>query len=181
MEDQATAASSEWLFAAGYSTKYNTLPPSQQLTTRRRNPLTPEQCLVVSPDIEAVLEAVFNAYNNKKLRSKASSATRRATVISNVAAACVQLEPETSAAEPDTGVEVQLEPEGEAQIVCAEPDACDPIAEVAAHAPPEVVQPPVQQPRSRPVPIPRAVATAPKKALPAASGGLAGMLRGRAR
>ena len=180
LQDQPT----RWLFAAGYSEKYNSLPPSQQreamkrLTTRRRNPLTPDQCREPNPDVEAVLEAVYNAYNNKKLRSKAGSATRRATV----AAASVQLEPET-------GAEVQLEPDtgAEVQIVCEELDTCAEVAEqppaLDAVQPPEVVQPPVQPivKRSRPVPIPRPVAAVPKKALPAASGGLANMLRGRAR
>ena len=112
----------EWLFAAEYSEKYNTLPPSQQreaakrLTTRRRNPLSAEQCRETNPDIEAVLEAVYNAYNNKKLRSKASSATRRATL---------------SKPEPEI-----LEPEGECevQIVCEveQPDESEPIVEPVA-------------------------------------------------
>ena len=197
LQDQPTATS-EWLFAAGYSEKYNSLPPSQQreamkrLTTRRRNPLSADQCRETNPDIEAVLEAVYNAYNNKKLRSKAGSATRRATV----AAACVQLESETSArAEPDTGAEVEIvcvEPDAEVEIVCAlEPE----IEQATAPEQPPKVEQPVQppevvhsvkrvqpvQPRSRPVPIPRPVADAAKKAPPAASGGLAGMLRGRAR
>ena len=192
LQDQPT----RWLFAAGYSEKYNSLPPSQQreamkrLTTRRRNPLTPEQCREPNPDVEAVLEAVYNAYSNKKLRSKAGSATRRATALSNAAAASVEIK-------PDTGEEVQLEPEGEVQIVCAEDanEAVDafvqPALDAVHAAPPEVVQPPPEvvhsvkrvqpvQPRSKAIPIPIPVAAVPKKSLPAASG-LANMLRGRAR
>jgi hypothetical protein len=158
----------EWLFAAEYSTKYNTLPPSQQreaakrLTTRRRNPLTPEQCRETSPDIEAVLEGVYNAYNNKKLRSKASSATRRATI------AIVQKEPEIL--EPEI-----LEPESEVSIVCVENVQSEPL--VQPPEVPEIVQP--VQPlvkRSKPIPIPVQVVV-PK----INSSGLASMLRGRAR
>ena len=158
-----------WLFAAEYSEKYNTLPPSQQreavkrLTTRRRNPLTPEQCLEPTPDIAAVLEAVFNAYNNKKLRSKASSATRRATLS----------KPEPEILEPEI-----LEPESEVSIVCEQPDSEPVESFVQPPEVPEIVQP-MQVKRSKPIPIPVQVVV-PKKSLPASSG-LASMLRGRAR
>ena len=151
----------EWLFAAEYSEKYNTLPPSQQreaikrLTTRRRNPLSAEQCRETNLDIEAVLEAVYNAYNNKKLRSKASSATRRANI---------------SALEPEVP-----EPEiCEVSIVCEQPES-EPVESFVQ--PPEV--PEIVVKRSKAIPIQRPVVV-PKKSLPS-SGGLANMLRGRAR
>ena len=118
----------KWLFAAEYAEKYDNLPPSQQrealkrLTTRRRNPLSAEQCREPNPDIAAVLEAVFNAYNSKKLRSKAGSATRRATALSNVAArACVQLEPEAV-----------VEPVDAAEADCPPPNVCHDTADAPA-------------------------------------------------
>ena len=66
-----------------YQEKFGGLPPSQQreaykrLSTRRRNPLTPEHCAEPSDEIVAVLTAVNAAYLNKKARSKAASATKR--------------------------------------------------------------------------------------------------------
>ena len=72
-----------WQFANCYAEKYGFLPPSQRreavkrLSTRRRNPLTTEQCAQESPDVEAVLAQVWAAYQRKKQRSKASSAARR--------------------------------------------------------------------------------------------------------
>ena len=141
-----------WLFAAEYAEKYGNLPPSQQrealkrLTARRRNPLSAEQCREPNPDIAAVLEAVYNAYNNKKLRSKASSATRRAA-LSN---ACVDAEPE-------------------ADVACAEADSplCHDTADTpadivcAALVQPEVVQAPVRRARAPCIPPVRAPRTPP--------------------
>ena len=72
-----------WPFAESYKEAYGGLPPSQQreavkrLTTRRRNPLTPEQCREPSEDILAALSAVNAAYLNKKARSKNASAAKR--------------------------------------------------------------------------------------------------------
>ena len=110
-----------------------------------------------------MLEAVFNAYNNKKLRSKASSATRRATL-----------------SKPEPEVPEIPEPEiCEVSIVCEQPESEPVESFVQPPEVPEIVQP--VQPlvkRSKPIPIQRPVVVA-KKSLP--SSGLASMLRGRAR
>ena len=83
MDEQTTEQPCVWEFAPEYEARFKELPPSQRrevlkrLTGRRRNPLTPEQCREPCPDVEQTLEAVHKAYLNKKVRSKAASATKR--------------------------------------------------------------------------------------------------------
>ena len=112
-----------WPFAECYHEKFGGLPPSQQreaykrLTTRRRNPLTPEppeQCAEPSDEIVAVLTAVNAAYLNKKQRSKQASATKRMIQRAhsdNVAA-------EQAEAVFDAAAAISLEP---AEITAEEP------------------------------------------------------------
>ena len=100
-----------WAFAPEYREKYGGLPPSQQreavkrLTTRRRNPLSPEQCAEASAEVEACLEAVNAAYLSKKARSKQASASNRE-------AARAQPQPEAAPVEElaDAVAVVSLEP-----------------------------------------------------------------------
>ena len=90
-----------WAFAPEYREKFGGLPPSQQrealkrLTTRRRNPLSPDQCAEASAEVEACLEAVNAAYLSKKQRSKAASKQKR----------------EATRACPDNVTEPEAEPE----------------------------------------------------------------------
>ena len=143
-----------WPFAECYKEAFGGLPPSQQreavkrLTSRRRNPLTAEQCAEPSPEILACLEAVQKAYLSKKLRSSASSATKRLIQKSHPEPAEVEPEPEPEAL-ADAIAAVSLEP---ATIVAEEP------------APEPTPTPePSPVPRSKPIPIP-----APAKPLPVA-------------
>ena len=155
-----------WPFAECYKEAFGGLPPSQQreafkrLSTRRRNPLSPEQCAEPSPEVLACLEAVNAAYLNKKARSKAASATKRMIdrAQPQPEAAPVEAEAEITAVS-DAVAAVSLEP---ATIVAeAEPEP----APVPAPAPPPVVVAQAQ-PKSLPIPIP---APAVKKPAPAAT------------
>ena len=138
-----------WAFAPEYREKFGGLPPSQQreavkrLTTRRRNPLSPEQCAEASAEVLACLEAVNAAYLSKKARSKQASASKRE-------AARAQPEPEAAPVETlaDAVAVVSLEP-----------------AEITAE--PEPAPTPVPQ-KSAPIPIPKKVVP-PAAAEPAAA------------
>ena len=142
-----------WAFAPEYREKFGLLPPSQQreaykrLSTRRRNPLTPEQCAEPSAEVEACLEAVNAAYLSKKQRSKQASAVKREAARvrpDNVT------EPEAVEAVADAVAAISLTP-----------------AEIVAEAEPKP-QPAPQAfpPKSAPIPIPGAIL---KKTVPLAA------------
>ena len=144
-----------WPFAECYKEAFGGLPPSQQreavkrLTSRRRNPLTAEQCAEPSPEVLACLEAVQKAYLSKKLRSRASSATKRLIQKSHPEPAEVEPEPEPEAL-ADAIAAVSLE-----------------AAEISAEAEPAPQPAPAPVPqKSLPIPIPGAI---PKKAVPPAA------------
>ena len=112
-----------WQFVNCYAEKYGFLPPSQRreavkrLSTRRRNPLTTEQCAQESPDVEAVLAQVWAAYQRKKQRSKASSAARRVsgvgepeTALEDFSELSIEPEPEEPEPQPEPAPEPEPEP-----------------------------------------------------------------------
>ena len=61
MTEQTTEQTTLWEYAPEYEARFKELPPSQRrealkrLTTRRRNPLTEEQCAQPSAEVEACL------------------------------------------------------------------------------------------------------------------------------
>jgi len=140
-----------WPFAECYKEAFGGLPPSQQreavkrLTSRRRNPLTAEQCAEPSPEILACLEAVQKAYLSKKQRSKQASATKREAARvrpDNV------VEPEAVEAVADAVAAISLAP-----------------AEIVAEA-----EPPAPRPTPAPTPQKSAPIAIPKKVvIPAAA------------
>ena len=140
-----------WPFAECYKEAFGGLPPSQQreavkrLTSRRRNPLTPEQCREPSTDVEACLEAVRAAYMSKKLRSRAASSQKREAA---------RVRPE-NVAEP---APVEALADGVAAISLAPAEI---VAEAEPAAPPAPA--PVPQ-KSAPIPIPKKVVPAPAAA-----------------
>ena len=171
MDEQTQLA--QWLFAAEYAERFGALPPSQQreaikrLTTRRRNPLTPEQCQQPnSPDITAALEAIMRAYSSKKERSRVASASKRQLVRAveveiaepEPVVAAAELEPADAAPEP-----VDAAPTAEAAvIVCAnEPEVvrAAPLVDAAPLAP-------RAKPRVPRIPIARSAAAPPLAAVP---------------
>ena len=139
-------------FAECYKEAFGGLPPSQQreavkrLTSRRRNPLTAEQCAEPSPEILACLEAVQKAYLSKKQRSKQASATKREAA---------RVRPE-NVAEP---APVDAVADGVAASSLA-PAAV--VAEISAEAEPPAPPAPAPVPqKSAPIPIPKKVVPAP--------------------
>ena len=143
-----------WPFAESYKEAFGNLPPSQvreaykRLTTRRRNPLSPEQCAEPSAEVLACLEAVNAAYLSKKQRSKAASASKR----------------EATRARPDNVTEPEAAPEAAPVEALADSMAA---AEIVAEAEPKP-QPAPQAfpPKSAPFPIPGAIL---KKTVPLAA------------
>ena len=140
-----------WAFAPEYREKFGGLPPSQQrealkrLTTRRRNPLTQEQCAEPSDEVEQTLTAVNAAYLSKKARSKAASATKRMIQ---------KAHPDNVAAEPEAEPEAEVEAVADAvATLSVEP------SEIVAESAPE---PPAVK-RSAPIPI--ALACPPAQAM----------------
>ena len=142
-----------WQFAECYKEAYGSLPPSQlreaykRLSTRRRNPLSPEQCAQPSAEVEACLEAVRAAYMSKKQRSKQASSQKREAA---------RVRPE-NVVEPE---EVEAVADGVAAISLE-------AAEVVAEAEPKS-QPAPQAfpPKSAPIPIPGKKAVPPAAAVP---------------
>ena len=144
-----------WPFAECYKEAFGGLPPSQQreavkrLTSRRRNPLTAEQCAEPSPEILACLEAVQKAYLSKKQRSKQASATKR----------------EAARVRPDNVVDPEAV-EAVANAVAAISLApAEVVAEISAEA-----EPPAPRPTPAPTPQKSAPIAIPKKVvIPAAA------------
>ena len=141
-----------WPFAECYKEAFGGLPPSQQreafkrLSTRRRNPLSPEQCAEPSPEVLACLEAVNAAYLSKKQRSKQASASKR----------------EAARAQP--GNVTEPEPEAVEAVAGAIAAISLEAAEVVAEAEPAAPRPTPTPQKSAPIPIPK------KVVLPAAAG-----------
>ena len=164
-----------WPFAECYKEAFGGLPPSQQreafkrLSTRRRNPLSPEQCAEPSPEVLACLEAVHAAYMSKKLRSRAASSQKREAARvrpDNVT------EPEAAPVEAlaDTVAEISLEP----AIVVAE---AEPAAPRPTPAPTPQKSLPIAIPKKVVLPAavePAAAEPAKVPATPAKKKGLAG-------
>ena len=155
-----------WPFAESYKEAFGNLSPSQQrealkrLTSRRRNPLTAEQCAEPSPEVLAFLEAVNAAYLSKKQRSKNASAAKR----------------EAARVRPDN----VTEPEPEALADAVATISLTP-AEIVAEGQPEPAPQPAPTPqKSAPIPIPKKTvppaAAEPAKvpSTPAKKKGLAG-------
>ena len=139
-----------WPFAESYKEAFGNLPPSQvreaykRLSTRRRNPLTPEQCAEPSDEVQQTLTAVNAAYLSKKQRSKAASATKRMIQ---------KAHPDNVAAEPEAEPEAEVEAVSDAvAAVSLEP------AEITAEEPAPEPEPVVK--RSKPIPIPKPVPSA---------------------
>ena len=142
-----------WPFAESYREKFGNLPPSQQreaykrLTTRRRSPLSPEQCALPSDDVMSCLEQVNAAYLSKKARSKAASATKRMIQ---------KAHPEPEAAEPEAVEAVADAVEALADTVAAISLAPAEIVAEAESAAPRPVPAPTPQ-KSAPIVIPKKV------------------------
>ena len=162
------------------------MPPSQvreaykRVTTRRRNPLSPEQCAQPSDEIVAVLSAVNSAYLSKKQRSKAASATKRMIQ---------KAHPDNVAAEPEAEPEAEVEAVADA-VATLSVEPSEIVAELAPEPPAVKRSPPIQIPGAvaKPSPSTRAPAATPMPALalpalaqpskPAAQkGGLSAMLK----
>ena len=158
-----------WQFASCYAEKYGFLPPSQRreavkrLSTRRRNPLTTEQCAQESPDVEAVLAQVWAAYQRKKQRSKASSAARRVSGVGEPEAALEDFS--ELSIEPEPAPEPEPEPTPEPL-----PAPLLPIQRATSQRPPPATprEPPTPGGKAQPQPR-RSLFQAPAPATPVAA------------